>query len=245
MRRLFFIGMGLVFALYLLPAVWSRADMADTPVLFPVPQAAPEESGQTTSAQSGPSTVTVELDGKPTVLPLETYVEGVVAAEIAASFPVEAIRAQAVAARTYAVYKLGRGRPAAHPEADLCDDYRHCAAYRDAAAAAAAGGDLSRVRQAVQDTAGQILTYEGAPIAGATQKAYSIVNAQVENSGVYRMDAFDESGRMLVSMDISARVIGGGIPQSGDSSVPVGAAAAVFALAAGAFALLLRRRARA
>ncbi len=165
MRRLFFIGMGLVFALYLLPAVWSRADMADTPVLFPVPQAAPEESGQTTSAQSGPSTVTVELDGKPTVLPLETYVEGVVAAEIAASFPVEAIRAQAVAARTYAVYKLGRGRPAAHPDADLCDDYRHCAAYRDAAAAAAAGGDLSRVRQAVQDTAGQILTYEGAPIA--------------------------------------------------------------------------------
>ena len=87
--------------------------------------------------------------------------------------------------------------------------------------------------------------YEGAPIAGATQKAYSIVNAQVENSGVYRMDAFDESGRMLVSMDISARVIGGGIPQSGDSSVPVGAAAAVFALAAGAFAFLLRRRARA
>ena len=87
--------------------------------------------------------------------------------------------------------------------------------------------------------------FEGEAIHGATQKAYSIVNAQVENSGVYRMDAFDADGRMLVSMDISARVIGGGIPQSGDSSLPVGAAAAVFALAACALVLLLRRRARA
>ena len=87
--------------------------------------------------------------------------------------------------------------------------------------------------------------FEGETIHGATQKAYSIVNAQVENSGVYRMDAFDADGRMLVSMDISARVIGGGIPQSGDSSLPVGAAAAVFALAACALVLLLRRSARA
>ena len=87
--------------------------------------------------------------------------------------------------------------------------------------------------------------FEDEAIPGATQKAYSIVNAQVENSGVYRMDAFDADGRMLVSMDISARVIGGGIPQSGDSSLPVGAAAAVFALAACALVLLLRRSARA
>ena len=87
--------------------------------------------------------------------------------------------------------------------------------------------------------------FEGAPIEGANQKAYSIVNAQVEDSGVYRMDAFDADGRMLVSMDISARVIGGGIPQSGDSSMPVGVAAAVFALAAGTLVLVLRRRARA
>lgn len=87
--------------------------------------------------------------------------------------------------------------------------------------------------------------FEDAPIEGANQKAYSIVNAQVENSGVYRMDAFDADGRMLVSMDISARVIGGGIPQSGDASMPVGVAAAVFFLAAGALALMLRRRAKA
>lgn len=87
--------------------------------------------------------------------------------------------------------------------------------------------------------------FEDEAIEGANQKVYNIVNAQMENSGVYRMEAFDAEGRMLVSMDISARVIGGGIPQSGDSSMPVGVAAAVFALAAGALVLVLRRRARA
>ena len=87
--------------------------------------------------------------------------------------------------------------------------------------------------------------FEDEAIEGANQKVYNIVNAQVEDSGVYRMEAFDAEGRMLVSMDISARVIGGGIPQSGDSSTPVGVAAAVFALAAGALVLVLRRRARA
>ena len=85
--------------------------------------------------------------------------------------------------------------------------------------------------------------FEDAQISGANQKAYSIVNAQVENSGVYRMDAFDADGRMLVSMDISARVIDNTIPQSGDGSMPVGVAVAVVAMAAVAMALVLRRRA--
>lgn len=82
-------------------------------------------------------------------------------------------------------------------------------------------------------------------ISGATQKAYSIVNAQVEDSGVYRMDAFDAQGRMLVSMDISARVIDNTIPKSGDASVPVGVAAAAFALAAFGVLMVTRRRAKA
>jgi len=87
--------------------------------------------------------------------------------------------------------------------------------------------------------------FEGQEIAGANQKVYSIVNAQVENSGVYRMDAFDADGSMVVSMDISARVIDDTIPQSGDGSMPVGVAAAVFAAAAAALVLVFRRRAEA
>ena len=87
--------------------------------------------------------------------------------------------------------------------------------------------------------------FEGEKIEGANQKAYSIVNAQVENSGVYRMDAFDADGSMVVSMDISARVIDDTIPQSGDGTMPVGVAAAVFAVAAASLALVMRRRVKA
>ena len=83
--------------------------------------------------------------------------------------------------------------------------------------------------------------FEDAAIPGATQKAYSIVNAQVENSGVYRMDAFDAEGRMLVSMDISARVIDATIPQSGDGSMHVGFALMGMAVCA-AIVFALRRR---
>ena len=84
--------------------------------------------------------------------------------------------------------------------------------------------------------------FDDAPISGADQKVYSIVNAQVEDSGVYRMDAFDENGKMLVSMDISARVIDNTVPKSGDASMPVGVAAAGFAAAALVLALAFRRR---
>ncbi len=75
--------------------------------------------------------ITVQVDGEAREMLLEDYVAGVVAAEISPSFPEEALKAQAVAARTYAAYKQRTGRPEAHPDADVCDDYHHCAAYID------------------------------------------------------------------------------------------------------------------
>ena len=72
--------------------------------------------------------------------------------------------------------------------------------------------------------------FNDAPIAGATQKVYNIVNAQPEHTGVYRMDAFDENGAMLVSMDVSARVKEDEVPQAGDGSLPVGVAIAGLAV---------------
>lgn len=85
--------------------------------------------------------------------------------------------------------------------------------------------------------------FEGEPISGADQRVYNIVNAAVEDSGVYRMDAFDENGDMLLSMEIAARVIDDTVPKSGDSSLPVGAAFAVLAAASVALFAKLRRAA--
>ena len=82
-------------------------------------------------------------------------------------------------------------------------------------------------------------------INGANQKVYIIVNAAVEDTGIYRMDAFDANGRMLVSMDISARVVDKTVPKSGDASLPLEAALGAMGIAAIALMAALRRRAAA
>ena len=81
------------------------------------------------------------------------------------------------------------------------------------------------------------------PIQGATQKVLNIVNAQMEDAGLYRLDAFDADGTMVVSMDIAVRVVKDEVPQSGDSSMPVGCAFAGILACAAALTVLLRRRA--
>lgn len=81
------------------------------------------------------------------------------------------------------------------------------------------------------------------PIQGANQKVLNILNAQPSDAGLYRLDAFDENGAMLVSMDIAARVKDNAVPQSGDRSLPVGVALGGMAVCAAALVLLLRRRA--
>ena len=84
--------------------------------------------------------------------------------------------------------------------------------------------------------------FNNQPIDGANQKVYSIVNAQVENAGVYRMDAFDADGKMIVSMDISARVIDKVVPKSGDASLPVQYVLGAMGAAAVVLTATLRRR---
>ena len=114
--------------------------------------------------------ITLKTGEETRTMPLETYVAGVVAAEISPDFPEAALQAQAVAARTYAVYKQRMGRPAQHTNADVCDDPAHCTAYLDLAVkASAAWGEQAAdyedaIVRAAESTAGQVVTYEGAPI---------------------------------------------------------------------------------
>jgi peptidoglycan hydrolase-like amidase len=62
------------------------------------------------------------------VLDLEEYLRGVVPAEMYPSWHIEALKAQGVAARTYAVRAISHPRHA--PAADLCDSAQ-CQAYSD------------------------------------------------------------------------------------------------------------------
>ena len=60
-------------------------------------------TGTALGTRAGGSEVRVLMDGKVAQVPLETYVRGVVGAEMPASWPLAALEAQAVASRTYAI----------------------------------------------------------------------------------------------------------------------------------------------
>ncbi len=81
---------------------------------------------------------------------LETYVAGVIASEMPSHFPIEAAKAQAIAARTYALQHLG-GHAGA--EADLCGRV-HCQAYGGMPASD------SRASTAARSTAGEVLLWD-------------------------------------------------------------------------------------
>lgn len=112
----------------------------------------------------------------------DEYLVGVVAAEMPASFPAEALKAQAVAARSYALYCAATGK---HGEADVCTDPGCCQAWAgEQALKEKWGGDYARYREivaeAVRETSGQRLSYEGEPIFAAFH-ASSL--GQTEDSG--------------------------------------------------------------
>ncbi len=62
--------------------------------------------------------ISVWLGGEIVSMPLEEYLVGVVAAEMPAAFLPEALKAQAVAARTYTMYKASHGGCSAHAGAE-------------------------------------------------------------------------------------------------------------------------------
>ena len=89
-------------------------------------------------------------------LPFETYVQGI--AEVPRDWPMAALRAQVIAARTYALGRLGAGDP--DLDYDLCATDA-CQVYRGMQVSHGPWGP--RWRAAVDETRGLALLYEGRP----------------------------------------------------------------------------------
>ncbi len=131
-------------------------------------------SGMTTLEVAGQVSVLRRGQGLMVVneLDLEEYVKGVVPSEVNAAWHPEVLKAQAVAARTYALYQrmLSAGR-----------DYDLAAGTQDQVYRGRHGID-SRIEQAVETTRGLVVTYQQAPIyaafsstaAGLTEDALNV-----------------------------------------------------------------------
>ncbi len=118
--------------------------------------AVPGRPGQYYNTYRGELILTPRADGVETAnrLPLQEYLKGVVPAEMPTSWPLEAIKAQILAARTYAVWQAkGRGG-----ERYDVDDTTRFQVYLGANA------ERPNVNQAIETTAGEIIVHRGQPI---------------------------------------------------------------------------------
>lgn len=131
----------------------------------------------------GSYTIRVLKGDKVETMTMGEYLQGVVRAEMPASFEQQALCAQAVAARTYTLYKMASGGNHGD-QADICTDHTCCQAYLDKEAATKNWGDNAenyeaKVENAVSLTDGQTILYDGVPVlavfhsssAGQTKKS--------------------------------------------------------------------------
>ena len=151
MRRVILLSLLLVALSLLIP--WLAVTLAPAGGVASLP--VPSVPVSDTVAPDGATPITALCDDALIETTMADWLPGVVAAEMPASFAPEALRAQAVAARTYILRRV-RGGGANHPEAGICDRYTCCCAHKDDAALRAQWGkdyarNMARIRQAVAD----------------------------------------------------------------------------------------------
>lgn len=158
MKKLFFIILFFVLLILFVPYC--------TVLLLSPPPPTPSPTGEFArkiTAYSTESDSVSEVD-------FEQYLKGVVAAEMPASFCDEALKAQAVAARSYILRRMQGyerdGAPAEHKGAMTCDDPSHCKAYLSDSRLRAQWGDeydnyMKKISDCVDATSGIIMTYDG------------------------------------------------------------------------------------
>lgn len=123
------------------------------------------------------------------VLTLEDYVNGVICYEMGPSWPLEALKAQAVCARTYALRNMGTHSSYGF---DICNS-TYCQVYRGMGNGSASYSPSKTSMQAVEETEGLVVTYNGklaetpysASFGGASEDAYYVWGSDTTNTYPY------------------------------------------------------------
>lgn len=197
MRQELMMGIVALVLTIIMPAALLEQNVEEEPLVLVI-----EQPDLKTEEQ----TIRLDKGGCVEELPLETYLIGVVLSEMPASFELEALKAQAVAARTFALRQM---KSAKHDDADLCANSQCCQAWIDNQSFAEKLGEQAnryweKAETAVQETRGQVLTYQGELIeavyfscsGGSTEDAVAVWGSEVpylqsvtsqgeENASVY------------------------------------------------------------
>ncbi len=122
---------------------------------------------KTAQQQNKAIIINVNCDGNIVPMELEEYITCVVAGEVYPTYEPEALKAQAVAARTFLFHRKNGG--GCKNGGDICTSSKHCQAFKSYEKMKSQWGErydknFKAISSAVQETAGEIITYEDKPI---------------------------------------------------------------------------------
>lgn len=177
-------------------------------------QAEAPTAGEETEPSLEAMTVRVLMeDGTIQQQDLESYITSVVLREMPAEFEPEALKAQAVVARTYTLRR--RENTGKHPGADICTDSACCQGYWDVAAYLREGGSqesVNKVSDAVNATQAQVLTYQGKLIeatyfscsGGMTEDAAAVWGSDLPYLQAVKSPGEEQAGHYTDTVSFSA-----------------------------------------
>lgn len=151
-------------ALALFPPAAARQEAAaEKPRVLVIEQTRPREDASEEEAQAAGRTVTLLTERGTVELAMDDYLTAVVLCEMPPEFEPEALRAQAVAARTFACRQMQHGK---HENGAVCADSACCQAWQDEDALRERFGadfdaDWEKAAEAVTATQDEVLTYDG------------------------------------------------------------------------------------
>ena len=168
MKKFFMYFFIFIFICFILPAFLTKREVA---TISDVNELKQEENKQEEEQYNYKNYKTIRLLHKDTgeveEVGLDEYLYHVVSAEMPANYELEALKAQAVVARTYTVYKIQNPK---HENADICDDSNCCQAWVSKEERFARWKETERednwkkIKECVDTTKGKIITYENKPI---------------------------------------------------------------------------------
>lgn len=168
MKKFFMYFFIFIFVCFILPAFLTKREVA---TISDVNELKQEENKQGEEQYNYKNYKTIRLLHKDTgeveEVGLDEYLYHVVSAEMPANYELEALKAQAVVARTYTVYKIQNPK---HENADICDDSNCCQAWVSKEERLARWKETERednwkkIKECVDATKGKIITYENKPI---------------------------------------------------------------------------------
>ena len=168
MKKFLYYILIFIIVIFIVPTILTKKERATVSIKDEVPKQQNEEKKQEIDLTSNKKIRLLHSNtGEIEEVDLEQYVCNVVSAEMPASYELEALKAQAIVARTYTLYKVQHPK---HDNADICDSSTCCQAWLSKEERLAKWEESERdsnwnkIEKCVADTKGRIITYNNEPI---------------------------------------------------------------------------------